>query len=313
MIEPIKNILICLDHTETDHDLLTFARFIINSAKTVEKVTTVNILKSLNVPSEILKEFPDLRKNAVSERINDLTNIMEEHLGDKEVQKEVMVNTGSALKNILKVIEEKSIDLVLIGKKARANGTGVLTQRMGRRCPVTLLIVPSGSTHKISDREAKHNVLVPIDFSEYSYLAIERAVEVAKNYTNTEIFAQHVYHVPVGYHYAGKSKEEFAEIMKLNAQKQFKKFIAKCDCNNLKINEEYTLDDNENIVEDIHNFAKKINATGIVFGSKGMTTASSYFLGSTAEKLIKIDTEFPLMVVRRAGEYKGIMHLIQKL
>lgn len=313
MIEPIKNILICLDHTQTDHDLMTFGRFIINSANTVEKVTVINILKSLNVPSEVLKEFPDLKKNAIKERINDLSTILEEHIGDKEVQKEVMVKIGSALKIILKVIEEKSIDLVLVGKKNPQEADGILTQRMGRRCPVTLLIVPSGSTVKIEDNETKHKVLVPVDFSEYSFLAIERAVEVAKNYDNTEIFAQHVYHVPVGYHYAGKSKKEFAEIMKLNAQKRFRKFIAKCDCQNIKINEEYTLDDNENIVEDIHNYAKKINATGIVFGSKGMTATSSFFLGSTAEKLIKIDTEFPLMVVRKAGEYKGIMHLIQKL
>lgn len=313
MIEPIKNLLICLDHTLTDHDLMTFGRFIIKSTETVEKVTIINILKNFNFPSEVLKEFPDLKENTIKQRENDLLSILEQHLGDKEVQKEVTVKTGPALKTLLKVVEDDSIDLVLIGKKPLEEAHGILTQRMGRRCPVTLLIVPKGSSIKIEENEERHNVLVPVDFSEYSLLAMERAIDIAKNYSNTVIYVQHVYSVPVGYHYAGKSKEEFGKIMKANAEKEFKKFISKCDCKDVEIIEEYTLDDNENKVEDIHNFAKKINATGIIFGSKGMTAASAYFLGSIAEKLIKIDTQFPLMVVRRSGDYKGIMHLIHNL
>ncbi len=313
MIEPIKNILICLDRTQTDHDLLNFGRFIINSSDTVEKVIVINILKSLSIPSEVLEEFPDLKKNAVEERIRDLNGILEEHLSDKDIEKEVVVETGSSLKTILKIINSESIDLVLAGKKPSDEGHGILTQRLGRRCPVTLLIVPKGSTEKIEAGNKIRRILVPTDFSEYSILAIERAVDIAKNYEGTEIVVQHVYSVPSGYHYSGKSRDEFGQIMKKNAEKQFKKFILKCNCKDINIREVYTLDDNENIVEDIHNFAKEIEATGIIFGSKGMTATTSYFLGSTAEKLIKIDTDFPLMVVRRAGDYKGIMDLINKL
>lgn len=312
-MNPIKNILVCLDITRTDEDLMTFAKFMLKNSPEAEKVYFINVLKHFHLPSEIKKDFPDLEGNLIESRTKKVKEIIDKEFEmESEIDKEIIVVTGSGLKTVLKAVDEKKIDLVVLGRKTDGSGTGVLTQRMTRRCPVTMIIIPEGSSKKIS-KESNRRILVPIDFSDYSMLAIKRAVDIAKNYKDTEIFCQHVYSVPTGYHYTGKSHDDFAKIMEQNARKRFRKFIEGCDCNGVKLSEIYTLDDNENIVEDMHNYAKEINATGIIFGSKGMTATTSFFLGSTAEKLIKIDTEFPLMVVRKAGDYKGFMHLIKKI
>jgi nucleotide-binding universal stress UspA family protein len=293
---------------------MTFTRFIINNSDAAKKVVVINLLKNFHLPADVIEDFPDLKEKAIDYKYRKMVKITSEYLGTKKkIEKKILVKTGSGLKTLLKLIEEEKIDLVLMGKKLDDTGHGIITQRMGRRCPVTLLIVPEDSSVKLEKGHKKRNILVPIDFSEYSQLAIEQAVDIAKNNQGTEIFAQHVYSVPVGYHYAGKSHDEFAVIVKQNAKKQFRKFIKNCDLQGVKVTDVHTLDDNENIVEDIYNYAQEIDATGIIFGSKGMTAASSLFLGSTAEKLIKIDTKFPLMVVRRAGDHKGLLDLIQKL
>ena len=313
-MEPIKNILVCLDLSNTDKDLLTYARFIVNAAKKPEKIYFINVLRHFYLPKDIHKDFPHLEETVIKERKEEIRKDIDTFFSHiQNVDKEIIVAEGSGLKTLLKVIDEKEIDLVLIGRKNDGSGHGVLTLRMGRRCPVTLFIIPQGCDKKIAKELQKWNILIPVDFSNYALIAVQFAVSIAKNYRNTEIFCQHVYSVLIGYHYTGKTHDEFAEIMKQNAKKKFKIFIKGCDCSGVKINDVYTLDDNENVVEDIHNYAKKINATGIIFSSKGMTATSSIFLGSTAEKLIKIDPEFPLLVVRKAGDYKGFMHLIKNI
>ena len=85
------------------------------------------------------------------------------------------------------------------------------------------------------------------------------------------------------------------------------------DIGGITIREEYTLDDNEDRVHDIHALANKLKPAGIIFGSKGVSAASSFFIGSTAEKLIKIDTEFPLYVIRKPGESKGLVEVLKRL
>ena len=89
--------------------------------------------------------------------------------------------------------------------------------------------------------------------------------------------------------------------------------MKRIDTKNVPIRQEYTLDDNEDRVQDIYDLARQIQPTGIIFGSKGVTATSSFFIGSTAEKLIKIDTEFPLYVIRKPGDSKGLLDVLRRM
>ena len=66
-MERTKNILVCLDASAMDDGLLKYTRFIVNANKSVERIYFVNILRKLNLPSEVKAEFPDLEKNIVKE------------------------------------------------------------------------------------------------------------------------------------------------------------------------------------------------------------------------------------------------------
>ncbi|MFY9941798.1 MAG: hypothetical protein WAK57_06455 [Desulfobacterales bacterium] len=48
-----------------------------------------------------------------------------------------------------------------------------------------------------------------------------------------EIYCLHVYSVPIGFYKTGKSYEEFAEIMKGHAQRDYMEFIKKADLKGL--------------------------------------------------------------------------------
>lgn len=308
-----KNILICLDTSDINHSIMKFTRFITDTALDLENIYVVSVLRKFNIPEEVRKEYPELEKNAIAEREQIVNDLIKKYLSDKtQFNIETIVKVGRGLKTILKVVQDYHIDVAIVGRKSVESGTGTLPQRMGRRCPCHLLIVPDGSEQLI-EKGKKYVVQVATDFSEHSTIALERAIQVASNYENTKVVCQHVYTIPSGYHYTGKSVTEFDKIMIKNLQKDFDNWLKPIDMKGLPIEIVFSRADHSDHVKEIHKLAEKIEPAGIVFGSKGITSAASFFLGSTSEKLIKIDSKFPLLVIRKPGEHKRLLDAIKKL
>lgn len=157
-------------------------------------------------------------------------------------------------------------------------------------------------------------LLVPSDFSDYSKDALEEAVLIVEKYGGkAEIICQNVFTIPSGYHFTGKSFEEFTSIMLMHAEINFKKFIRNIDTKNIKITPIYTQDDDDDPVEEIIAKAKEIKADGIIIGVKGRTAATALFIGSMAERLIQLNETFPLLVTRPKGKNAGILDYILEI
>lgn len=313
-MRPIKRILVGLDLTDQDQILIKFASFISKSSPTQE-IYFINLIKTLNIPDDVKKEFPDLIKNAVRERKRQLKKITADHLDiDEGIKVKYIVRSGPILNSFLNIIDNYEIDLVVVGRKPGTAGSGVITQRLARRSPVNLLIVPEGSEASIEGGGKIKKILVPADFSKHSSLALEYAIDIAKN-TKTkreiQIYCQNVFSVPTGYHYTGKSYNEFAKVIENNARKNYEKFIKKINNHGINIKPVYTLNKSDNFVESINKFAHKIQADGIIFGAKGISASSALFIGSIAEKMIKLDSDIPLMIVRKKDEKARLIDYIR--
>lgn len=302
---PIKRILVALDLSEVDPLLIQFASYICRSAG-AEKVYFVNVLRSIHIPDQVLKEFPDLITRAVAERRKQIAESVEKYFDRPEGLKlQYIVKDGQPSKRILQMVKDSDIDLVIGGKKRTIEGTGVLIQRLARRAGCSLLIVPEGSHTSIS------RLLVPSDFSENAKLALETALTIAeKNLPDVQVNVQNVYAVPAGYHYTGKTYEAFSEIMKKHARRDYKKFIKGMDLKGVKVKDVYSLDKNDNKMSDIYAKAIELKADGIVMGAKGRTAATALFLGSIAERAIQMNKQFPLLIVRPKGQNAGFFDFI---
>tara|TARA_R100000152_G_C6754661_1_gene178369 strand:+ start:161 stop:1084 length:924 start_codon:yes stop_codon:yes gene_type:complete len=305
---PIKKVIIGLDLRELDQTMVEFADFLAN-APAVEEIYFVNVIKNLYIPKEVLKEFPDMVENAITERKNEMEKkVAEFSKGEKNAKFHFNVLNGKIADSILKFTKEKDIDLIVIGRREKANESGALSQRLARRAACSLLIIPEGTSPKM-DR-----ILVPSDFSDYSKLALEEAINIAHSNQNaTEITIQNVFTVPTGYHYTGKSFEEFTEVMRKNAVKNYKKFISKFDTKDIKIKAVYSQDTNEDVTTDMIDKAHEINANAIIIGAKGRTSTTAFFLGSIAERLIQLDNDIPLMIVRPKGKNAGFLEFLKEL
>jgi len=305
---PIKKVIIGLDLRELDKTMVEFADFLAN-ASAVEDIHFVNVIKNLYVPKEVLKEFPDMVENAIKERKTEMEKkVAEFSKGNQNAKFHFNVLNGKISDSILKFTKEKDIDLIVMGRREKANESGALSQRLARRAACSLLIIPEGTSPKM-DR-----ILVPSDFSDHSKLAVEEAINIARsNQNNTEITIQNVYTVPTGYHYTGKTFEEFSEVMKNNAVKNYKKFISQFDTKDVNIKSVYSQDTNEDVTTDMMDKAREINANAIIVGAKGRTATTAFFLGSIAERLIQLDNDIPLMIVRPKGKNAGFLEFLKEL
>lgn len=310
---PIKRILVTLDLHEIDKTLIEFTN-IIAEGPNVERIYFVNIVKDLYVPDAVLKEFPDMLDNALNERKATLEASINQHLNLSEEQKEkiqvqVLVKHGLPPRKILQMVQDSNIDLIIAGKKAAPVGTGIMVQRLARRASCNLLIIPEGS------RVAFNKVLVPSDFSDNSRLALNTTINLLsrRNKENGRVVVQNVYSVPAGYHYSGKTFEEFADIMKKHAKKEYRKFMREINTQGLTITDTYSQDINDNQMTDIYDKAKELKVDGIIMGAKGRTAATALFLGSIAERAIQINDKFPLLIVRPKGQNAGIWDLIKDI
>jgi nucleotide-binding universal stress UspA family protein len=316
MVEAIKKVVVGLSHSNLDVELIEYINFLAEATE-VEHIHFVHIIK-LHVPSSILKEFPNLENDAINERRTEVEKLVEEHCHKEcDVSHSVeVIQSSNNLKGLLQAIGKFDADLVVIGRQANKEKASVITQRLARRAPCQLLIVPEGTVARQDGGTNIKTLLVPIDFSEYSSLAVERALAIArrnKEKHEIEVVLQYVFALPSGYHLSGKTEKEFSDLMCTNAKESYADFIHDIDTEGVKVRTVYSQDTNDDLTSDIRDLAVEIDADGIIIGSKGRTATAALFLGSFAEKLITNTTNFSLLVVRKKKDYDSILDRIKKL
>lgn len=296
-----------MDTSEADKTLMKFLEPIATNSETKE-IHFFNSISEMKIPDEVLKDFPEIKEKTIEERKSQLRNLAKSTLPPSLFEiSEFHVKEGAPSKAILRFVEKRKIDLIMMGRHKDFIGGGILSNRLARRAECSIFIVPE---------EAQMNLKllhVPCDFSEHSKIAMEEAVKIARKYDGMKIICQNVYTVPGGYHYSGKTYEEFAEIMKENAKKEYAHFMAGIDHEGIELKVVYSLDTNDNPVTDIIDFAHEHKPSAIIIGVKGRTATTALFIGSRAEQLIQYNSDIPMMVVRPKGRNSGIMDLLKEI
>lgn len=300
----IERVLVALDLTEMDEVLIRYISTMAEHFQT-EKIYFFHVANTFELPEEVRKNYPDLLAPTDESFKRTMEMEINEHwASDYSCEKVVEITEGNATDKLLKWIDVKVVDLIVMGRKRSLKGSGVLPQKIAKVAHSSVLLVPE--TVNIGLKK----LVVPVDFSKHSKLAVEEALEISAK-TGAEIQLLNTYDIPSGYHRTGKSREEFAEIMKQNAKKDLEKFIKRNDFReDLKC--EFILDE-DSPADTIFTFAKGQNADLIVMGSKGRTEMASMLLGSVTEKVINYDTDIPLLVVKEKDENMGFFKALMKI
>lgn len=301
MALPLKKIIVCLDYSSKDPELIDNACELSKVAGTKE-IIFLNVIKDFNLPEQMRKEFPHLLDKALEERKKELNGLVDDHI-TLDVKKSLIVKQGSITKEILNVASEEKSDLIVMGKNSDSDS--VLTARIARRSPCNLLSLPQKQKLEFN------KVIIPVDFSDYSQLSLKRTLALTEK-TDSTIYLHNVISVPSSYRYSGKTYDEFAEIIKGHAQNDLDVLIKQVDLRNQKLETLFTIEHGENLIDLIWAESKRKKVDLMVMGAKGRTSASAIFIGSKAERMIRVNREIPLMIIRKKGAMAGILETLKE-
>jgi len=301
----IERLLIALDLTEMDEILIRYTSHLAKFLKS-EKVYFIHVAKDLELPEDLRKNYPDLMAPSDESMADSINKVIEKAWDSGfDCEKVIEIKEGDPSDQILKWVNIKDIDMMVMGRKRQLKGGGIVPQKIAKVAQTSLMLVPENFSFKLE------KIVVSVDFSKHAKLAVEEALAISEG-SDIKLTLVNVYTVPSGYHKTGKDYDEFATIMKGHARIDFKEFVEKnnfpqdLDC-------QYVLDNDDSPADKIFGFGSDQKADMIVMGSKGRTGLASILLGSVAEKVIKYDSDIPLMIVKEKGENMGFLKALLKL
>lgn len=301
----LKRIMVGLDLSEMDDTLIRYTAFLCSISE-IERVYFIHAEKSLDIPEEVLESMPNGMPADEKLRIS-LEEKVQSHFGpDSRAQVEVQVVEGSPLKELLHWSKEKQIDLVLTGRKFHLRGSGLLAQKILRTGRVSVLFVPENF-----DQPRLDHIVVSVDFSEYSLMALERMLDSAIARPEVRITCMHAYQVPSGYITLGIRYEDFDERMKGFARNKFAQVLERFP----ELAERATLhlvkqDNEDDIGELVVVEAKRLKADMLVIGAKGKSAAALFVLGSVTEKILRYNDDVPMIVYKKEKEEIGFLEAL---
>jgi nucleotide-binding universal stress UspA family protein len=308
-MENFERVIVCLDNTSMDRNLIQMASFISRFESTKQIIFT-HVIKSAFISKSLLNEFPTLIEDAVAERKKALQTQIDLYFDESQLHKvEFEVVEGVPVKVFLKTIAQKNVSLMIIGKNSTTVKKDTLLSQLIKKVDCSALVVPENM-----ENFNLQKFLVPIDYSKGSHLALNFAASMIGNeLKSAEIFTQNIFTVPSGYHYTGKTYEEFAVIMKQNAIQDYKNFISDLSIDNSRVKNIYTLDKNEDLMGVISNTASKVNVDAIIIGTKLRTTSSAYFSGKSAFSLLIRESNIPIFIIKQKGKNASILEYLMEI
>lgn len=297
--------MIGLDLTEMDDILIKKTAALVKFLG-VEKCYFVHVARNLEIPQEILDQYPDLIAPSDESIEAMILQKLKEHQFPEEVEVEAFVEEGShPLDTFLRWAKLKDSDLIIMGRKETLKGSGTLADGVAKKAPCSILLLQEKREVKLPKK-----ILMLTDFSAHNHMFYEFGERIAAD-LHADLIPLHVYEVPHGYSKTGKSFEEFSEIMKENAKKDFKKFASKHENSDLEC--VMLLRDGDNIGNQIVEYAQEIEADLVLLGSRGRTASAAILLGSTAEKLVKANKILPMLIFKKKGETMGFFDALFKI
>ena len=303
LMYPLKRLMVCLDESELDNKLIEYSNWLADKLGS-ETVYFVHVSKKFEYPDSFKDKYPDMvvpQDEMIKKGIEE--NVHSRFTQDIKVQ--IEVREGNFTETIVRFIELKQIDLVVVGKRDNMGSSGYNARRIGNLSRCSVLFVPERAQPK-ADR-----IFVPINFSELSTMSMELALQI-REHSEIPVRLQHIYKVPNGFRYSGKTYEEFARLMKSHSEDEYSKYMNTSDFNEKDFEIQFQLGEVGKTADGIFKSAVRSKSDLMILGSRGRTSVASFILGSNAVGLIRPDNTIPYIIVKQKTDNLDFFQAIKE-
>lgn len=265
------------------------------------RVLLVHALHAQGPMSDYLPVTADLGeelRNAARERLDSEAASLRERGVEVDVQLEI----GLPSESILRVAEETSPDLLVVGTRGLSGFRHLLlgstAERVVQRAPCPVLTVHPEDR---DEHRPIRSILVPTDFSEDARRAATTGQRLLSHLEEgAELTLLHAYHLPVEYTAYGTIPTglSFREDVITMAEQQLAETAAELEREGLTVN---TAAREGYPPEVIVSVAEEIDADLVVMGTHGRTGLQHLLLGSNAERVVQ-HAPCPVLTVRHPDE-----------
>ncbi len=299
-----KRLLVGLKLDGLDHATIRYAAMVSRLAES-QRVDFIHVVEMPELPDGVRDRYPEIEETPADVAEGKMRELAGEHFeGHAKSELRYEVASGSPTNELLQHIPLHGIDLAIVGDAADKRDGGTVPERLTRKAPCSVLIVPENSEPKV------HKILVPIDFSEHSKDALRTAVAFARSVGCQMINCLHTFDVPQVWLKIGKSYEEFSRMMKGHVEDAYQAFVKGIDLSDLEVTSTFMPDERPARV--IKQAIQDDRPSLVVMGARGRTNAAAILLGSVTERVIR-RTEVPLLAVKRKGERLELLEAILNL
>jgi nucleotide-binding universal stress UspA family protein len=261
----------------------------------------------------IFEDQPSVVSNEIAETkemVRKLEDIAEKQLNkllDSHSSNDIKIITEikrglSAAPAILEYVSDKQIDLIVMGTHGR-RGLGHLL--LGSAAEEVVRLAPCLVFTIRELKEPKpvmqvNNILVPIDFSNYSEKALAYASEVAQSY-DAQLQVLHIIEETMHPAFSVTGKSSIFDLVpgiKDDSKKRIEKMLEKFVSDKVKSK---VFVQGGRAANDIIKFAKENSTDLIVIATHGLTGLEHMLLGSVTEKVVRM-SHCPVFTVKSFGK-----------
>jgi nucleotide-binding universal stress UspA family protein len=261
----------------------------------------------------IFEDQPSVVSNEIAETkemVRKLEDIAEKQLNkivDSHSADDIKITTEvkrslSAAPAILEYASENKIDLIVMGTHGR-RGLGHLLLGSAAEEVIRLSPCPVFTIRELKEPKPVmqvNNILVPIDFSNYSEKALAYASEIAQSY-NAQLQLLHIIEETMHPAFSVTGKSSIFDLVpgikddsKKRTEKMLNKFVSD------KVKSKVFIQGGR-AANDIIKFAKENSTDLIVIATHGLTGLEHMLLGSVTEKVVRM-AHCPVFTVKAFGK-----------
>ena len=293
MKNSFKRILIASDLSEMDDRLMSFVQQLSKRVQ-VEKVYLFHVIPNMLVPANVDLEFHKMFTTGypVDEKVRDvLTEKSLEHFDGSDFKVELEVVEGKAYTKLLEMVKLKEIDLLVVGNKEQSEGSGITTRRIARKVECNVLFVPLNLPKTIE------NILVPVDFSEYSIKALKTALHLGNQ--ETKVTALNVVTLLLSDQYYGMTMNpKYRKSIVDMAWEAFGDLQKNHSFKDEEFQKEVVVNDYYNVSSQLRDYLRDRDFDMVVMGAKGHSVFENFLMGSVTESFVNAYSKTPILIIR---------------